>query len=273
MKDNENQSQGIKSVVKAAKVLEVLRRADGPMRLIDLARACGMSRSLAHGYLASLLHTGLVTQDAHTGNYDLGQTALELGLVALTRANFLRLAREAMLDLNRHLGQTSMLAVWSENGPVVVGKIEGRRHSVFEVRVGSTPNLLLNATCHVFLAYLPRHAWEHLVPIAKNKDPRAQTVSEARIKEWIEDVRQKGICTHPTSLPNSAAMAAPVFDLDGDLKCVLTVVIPAEDQQSTDFKMALEYLRQTADQLTAKIGGKFADHGSPGGTPSFYPAG
>ena len=78
---------GIRSIEKGALILRCMRDAGGPLRLSDLARRAGMSRSMAHGYLVSLVRAGLVEQDRDTGRYDLGEDALQLGLAALTRTN------------------------------------------------------------------------------------------------------------------------------------------------------------------------------------------
>jgi DNA-binding IclR family transcriptional regulator len=255
MAGTETAAAGIKSVEKAVQILAALSSANGPLRLIDVAAKTGMSRSMTHGYLVSLVRTGMVVQDPSSGLYDLGKMALELGLVALTRADFLQLARDTMNELARELGQTIMLAVWSDNGPVIVGKIEGARHSVYEVRIGSTPNLLLNATCHVFMAYLPREKWARLVPEARKKDPRAAGISDNDIKRFIEEVRSAGVSTHPTSLANSAAIAAPVFDLDGELKGVLTVVGQLGDLDTDASGTHVSRLTEAAQSLSQRLGG------------------
>ena len=61
------------------------RRAD-PCHLRELAKAADMAPGKAHPYLVSFAKLGLVTQEASTGYYWLGPTAMQLGLVTLEDA-------------------------------------------------------------------------------------------------------------------------------------------------------------------------------------------
>src|SRR3569832_902371 len=84
---------GIQSVEVGFSLLEALSRADGPLMLRDLAAAAGMSAAKAHRYLVSFQRLQLVVQDDSSTRYDLGPSALKLGLASLSRLDAVRLAR------------------------------------------------------------------------------------------------------------------------------------------------------------------------------------
>jgi DNA-binding IclR family transcriptional regulator len=234
---------GIKSVEKAGQILQALGDADGPLRLVDLAERVGMPRSMAHGYLVSLLRTGLVKQDASTGLYDLGETTLQLGLVALARVDFLKLGREAVAELSQSVGETVLLSVWSEKGPIVVAKVESRHDSVFEVRIGSVVRLT-TATGHVFMAFLPRREWEPVRAAGVDGAP----LDEAEIQRIVAEVRTSGVAhAQVIRIPNFVAVAAPVFDHEGSVKATLTIVGQPEG-------MNVPELKRVCDNLSRKLG-------------------
>ena len=58
----------IQSVSIAARVLQALSAADGPLALTALARTCRIGAPTAHRYLQSLIKEGLVQQDGSSGH-------------------------------------------------------------------------------------------------------------------------------------------------------------------------------------------------------------
>ncbi|MGK6316344.1 IclR family transcriptional regulator [Neorhizobium sp. DT-125] len=222
--DTAGKGAGIQSLEKGLRVLTTIQHAGRPMRLNDIAAAAGMTPSMAHGYLVSLVRTGFVAQDRLSGLYDLGDAALQLGLAALSRTDFLSLARTTICELAAALGETVTLAVWNGDAPVVVDKIEGRSDSVYEIKVGSLVRLWPTATGRVFMANLPQGEWRHHLSAMMRQGGE----SEASVEHFVAnlaDVREKGYAaTLPTTVPDFSAIAVPVFDHRGHLKAVVTVL-------------------------------------------------
>ena len=69
----ESPQQGIQSIEVGAQVLRALEAGRGPMALSEVARHCAMHPAKVHRYLVSLVRAGLASQDARTGQYDLGR--------------------------------------------------------------------------------------------------------------------------------------------------------------------------------------------------------
>lgn len=215
---------GIQSLEKGLRVLTTIQHASRAMRLNDIAAAAGMTPSMAHGYLVSLTRTGFVAQDRHSGLYDLGDAALQLGLASLSRTDFLSLARSTISELATVLGETVTLAVWNGDAPVVVDKIEGRSDSVYEIKVGSLVRLWPTATGRAFMANLPQGEWEHHLHTMMRQGGESEA-SVARFIVDLADVREKGYAaTLPTTVPDFSAVAVPVFDHRAHLKAVVTVL-------------------------------------------------
>jgi DNA-binding IclR family transcriptional regulator len=83
------------------RLLRALADAQSALSLKDLAASAAMPASKAHRYLVSFGRSGLVTQDAVTGRYDLGPLALTVGLAALGRVNAARVGAWAASALTR----------------------------------------------------------------------------------------------------------------------------------------------------------------------------
>ena len=89
----ESPQQGIQSIEVGAQVLRALEAGRGPMTLSEVARNCAMHPAKVHRYLVSLVRAGLASQDARTGQYDLGPAARHLGPEALRRTDAERYRR------------------------------------------------------------------------------------------------------------------------------------------------------------------------------------
>lgn len=119
MKDG-SQGNGIKSLESALTVLRYLARQSGAATLSDVARGCDMSPSNVHRYMASFIQAGLVRQEGRSGRYDLGPGALEMGLAAIARHDFVNGAADGLAQLSVETGMTGLLSVWGNDGATVV---------------------------------------------------------------------------------------------------------------------------------------------------------
>ncbi|CDZ60369.1 IclR family transcriptional regulator [Neorhizobium galegae] len=253
-KDLEIKGAGIQSLEKGLKVLTAIQHAGRAMRLNDIAAAAGMTPSMAHGYLVSLMRTGFVAQDRLSGLYDLGDAALQLGLASLSRTDFLSLARAAISQLAAELGETVTLAVWNGDAPVVVDKIEGRSDSVYEIKVGSLVRLWPTATGRVFMANLPDLEWEHHLRAIMHQGGEAET-SIARFITELATVRSEGYAaTLPSTVPDFSAVAAPVFDHRSHLKAVVTVLGRQDGFDIAPSALPLTATLRTARSLSLRLG-------------------
>ena len=97
--DTTKRSATIQSVSIAARFLDILAKADGPLVLGEIARRAQTGSSTAHRYMQSLVREGLAAQDDVTGYYDLGPAALSIGVRAIRRIDAVEVAARAMKAL------------------------------------------------------------------------------------------------------------------------------------------------------------------------------
>ena len=250
--------KGIQSVEQGYRLLQSLERAGQSLPLKELARGAGMSPSTAHFYLTSYIRTGLVVQATSGGHYDLGPAALRLGLAALTRLDVVRRAREAMFELREHLEGAILLTVWGNLGPTVVSHLEGAHRAPLEGRVGTVLPVLSSAGC-AFLSYFPAKE-RAAITAAELERPRVLTstrlTSRKEVERVLHAVRRHGVARIPGLYGQGyAAASAPIFDHEGTVRVVLTVLV---DKRHTDLRLGgptVQALRDAARRVTADIGG------------------
>jgi DNA-binding IclR family transcriptional regulator len=229
---DEDSRQGIQSIEVGVPLLRALADHGAPMMLRDLANEAGMPAAKAHRYLVSFIRTGLVTQDALSGRYDLGHFALDLGLASLARLDAVRVATPVLDTLAEEIGETVALAVWGNMGPTIVRWVESRRPVTVNLRTGAVMPLLHSAIGLCFTTFfdsplLQRQVDEELLINARSEDPRGP-VTRAQLDELTADFRKHGMSRVTGSvIPGINAFAAPVFNHDGKMALAITGLGPA----------------------------------------------
>ena len=250
---------GIQSVEVGSALLQVLAQGKGAWMLRDLAAQAGMPAAKAHRYLVSLQRQGLVVQDSCSMRYDLGPTALQLGLAALARLDPIRLARERVPALAQALGHTVALAVWGNHGPTIVHWQESPRSLNAHLRLGDVMPLLSSATGRCFAAHLPPVALAEPLQAELQAAQQQQRSDLPRSSEelaaLLDEVRQQGLARVMHSLlPGIHGLCAPVFDADGHLALGLLSLGPAARFDPDWQGLPAQLLRQTARQLSHDLG-------------------
>ncbi len=218
--DTAKERRGIQSIEVGGQLLLALGAHGRPMALRDLAKAAGMPAGKAHPYLVSFGKVGLVTQDATTGHYGLGPTAIQLGLASLRMLNPVREATpfaEALAERTQH---SVALAVWGNLGPTIVLLIDPVYPLHVNLRTGTVMSLAGTATGRLFAAYLP----QALIEKSMQEDYKrlgpdiARPLKPQEVEAKLDEVRRHGLSrsiSNPT--PGVNALAAPVFDYSGNI--------------------------------------------------------
>lgn len=226
-----NAKGGIQALDAALQVLHALSEFEGPVALVDLARAVSMPPSKVHRYLASFIHAGLVKQTMRSGRYDLGHFATSLGIVALGRNDFVNQAAEDLGDLSEQTGMTALLSVWGAQGATVVRWCRAPSPMVTSFGLGSTMPLLTSASGRVFLAWLPRQV---TAPRLSQEVERAVEaglswadldLSADSIDRLIDRIRAEGFTSIDGHyVPGLRAVAAPIANWQGEAEAAVTLI-------------------------------------------------
>jgi DNA-binding IclR family transcriptional regulator len=246
--------QGIQSVELAMTVLQAIEEGLGPMSLTQIASACGMGGSKAHRYLVSLCRVGLVVQSHRSGLYDLGPAMRRLGIESLRRMDEVGLASEHLPGLRDRTTHAVNLAVWGDNGPVIVRWDYGAHALPITVRVGATMPLLTSSVGRVYLAYLPETITGPVLQsqfAAQAKD--APTATEiARLRS---QVRKRGAAvTSGGVIPGVTSVAAPVFPAGDSIPLAVAIALPARLADSGTMTRLEEELLRTTAAISADLG-------------------
>lgn len=236
----------IQSISIAARFLNALASAAGPLSLSLLARETGTGLSTAHRYMQSLIKEGLAAQDPATGLYDLGSTALNMGVSALKRIEPVEIAARHMKELARKHAVSGGVAIWTDRGPVLVRWYRSADFSISSLGLGDVLPIDNTACGLMFQAFLPQEMIRkarHLQPSHfRGAAAKKEQLAAIRAANWAE------LTSH--LLSGVTGQAAPVFDAQNELVCVMTTVTDLGQLRAPEDRDALLHAAQAANKET-----------------------
>ena len=248
---------GVQSLEIGMTILRAISSGHRAMMLKDIAAAAGMPASKVHRYLVSLVRCGLVEQDPGTSRYDLGPFALSLGLVAVDRLDRVKLGLTAIADLRDEINQTTALAIWSDNGPVIIRSVRPYRPITVNVVTGTALDLLTSASGRVYAAHLPRSVTQARIANEQTSlSLSAELQSTAGVDALLAQVLADGFSTVVDYhlVPGVAAAAAPVFNFKREITLSILAIGVKGMIDLSPGGPTIEALTRSARDLSMRLG-------------------
>ncbi|MBT2187336.1 IclR family transcriptional regulator [Sphingobium nicotianae] len=252
----------VQSIEVGFRVLRVLRMAEGPLPLREIAARSNMPPSKVHLYLVSFVRENVAYQDVKTGHYGLGSFAIQLGLAAIRQIDVVSLAADTLTSLRDQTDCAIYLSLWGDRGPCIVAKADGALQGAFAVRLGYILPLTSTATGLVFLAYLPDTETEEALGAQaafeaagkRGGGASRQETAESLAKE-IARVRQHGFASTVGRLHrNFSGISAPIFDYSGRIAAALTLLGPTDFMTGERQRGFSSLLLEATNSLSQRLG-------------------
>ncbi|MGO4235921.1 IclR family transcriptional regulator [Arthrobacter sp. fls2-241-R2A-200] len=252
-----SERQGIQSVELAMRIIEALESGGGPMSLSEIAERSGFQPSKAHRYLVSLTRIGLVSQSPKTGRYDFGAAMRRLGAESLRRTNEVSVASDYTPDLRDECGHSVNIAVWGDDGPVVVRWDYGSHALPINIRLGATLPMLTSSSGQVFLGFLPESMWAATLAAERSRrSPNAYTDED--IQRLRSEVSTNGYAfTSGGVIPGVSSIAAPVYSSLDAIPLTVAVVFPTEVVHEDELELVKTQLLSITRKISSELGMPF----------------
>lgn len=213
-----------KTVAKGMAVLELLARADGPVRLAAIAQQLDLQKSNVHRLLNTLLALGFVAQEAETGRYMPTLKLWELGVGVLQSHPARRAAAPYMQELHRATSETVSLTVLDGDEVLYLDKLLSPRPLRFSTRPGSRAPAAMTPSGKAMLADAPDA--RAVLERTKARWSRARDLDVDAALAELEQIRRQGYAvSEGDGSPGVLGIAAAIPG-DGP-KAAITVSGPA----------------------------------------------
>jgi DNA-binding IclR family transcriptional regulator len=210
------EQQSIQSVDTALAILKTMADMNRAMTLKEIAQAADMTASNTHRYMVSFMRAGLAVQELDTGRYDLGPTAIHVGLSAMARSDAVAVATKVLMELRAEVDLPVTLSMWTQEGPTTIRWLDASQPLTVNVKAGSRSPLLTSASGRVFLAFKDEEETRILLAaeLKLRRSRKEQTlVTMNEVQALLVEVRRHRIGrVMGERVPGVSALSAPVFN-------------------------------------------------------------
>lgn len=239
-------------------VLRLLRMFEDSemLRVNQVARDMGLSRSTVHRMLATLGHHGFVEQDALSRAYRAGPALIDIGLSVVQNIDIRTLAHGTLVRLRDEIGETVHLAHLRGTEVVFLDSVESTQTLRTSSRIGWTLPAHATAAGKVLLADLPADTVAALYPSDPLSTPTPNTLDSLdRLRAQLHEVRERGYATNDgESEDDVRAVAVVVRDKRGRSRAAISVTAPSSRAGREWMADTAEAARHAAAELSGRIG-------------------
>ena len=253
--EREEHRRQMKSISHALEVLLLFSDARKSLSVTEVARQTGLHKSTVSRILSTLAKARFVARDADTGRYTLGFGILSLAGAVLARYQLPSAARQERERLADTTGETVTVSGWNGIEAVNVDQILGRGGVKNFAPPGRTNPAHCTATGKTYLAYANETTVRAILsrPLQRLTD---QTITNrAVLLRQLAQVRERGYAVGDREfLEDVCALAAPVFNAQGNVAYVIAITIPSFRFAKRDPHEWAQALLMTTRELSARLG-------------------
>ncbi len=225
------------------------------IRVNQVARDMGLSRSTVHRMLATLSHHGFVVQDDFSRAYKPGPALVDIGLSVVANMDIRSLAHAALVQLRDESNETVHLATLRGAEVLYVDSVESNQVVRTGSRTGWTLPAHATAAGKALLAELDDEALLARYPEEDLQAPTSRAPqTREELKKQLTDVRRLGYAVNNAeSEADVGAVAAVVRDRHGRARAAIATTAPqSRVDDSWVFRAAAATIR-VAHELGERI--------------------
>src|SRR5699024_11210947 len=147
-------TKGIQSVERAFSILDTIKKFPDGLTLTELSNETNVTKSNLQKYLASFLSLDVLYFDETNKKYKFSLKLIDLGLNALRKKYLTDLIDPYMNEIHEEISHAFILALWLEEGPIIVKYLSSGKSLDVEIEVCYRPPLLLSSVGKRFAPFL-----------------------------------------------------------------------------------------------------------------------
>ena len=213
------------------KTFQVLHAFDGPSRhmtLSDIARAADLDRSATQRVVHTLETLGYLYRVPETRNYGLTSKVLQFSYNYIRANDLIDKASPYLLDISRHLGETTNLQELDDHEIVFVARFPGRHLVNVDIVVGARLPAMFTASGIAILSRLSEQRVRQV--LAKTPLEPMTHYTETNPDKLLERIRvaaRRGYAmVESETVLGDISVAAPITDHGGTAVAAINISVP-----------------------------------------------
>lgn len=235
---------------KSVQIIDVLGRAEGPVRLGAVADAVAMPKSSTHRLLGEMARLGLV-RPGGDGDYTLGYRLVQWGQLADDRLDLRAIAEPVMRRLSADVAESCHLHVPDGSSRVCIAAVPGPHMLRPVITIGTSRRLGTGAAGKLLLAYADPRASARAIELAPASEraalPTADELAAYRARRWARSVGELEA--------GLSSWAAAVLTPEGGALAAITVSGATSRLPDARGPEVVERLLAAADEIGSLVAG------------------
>lgn len=237
-------------------ILDLFNEQATELKITDISKLMGLSKSTLHSLLKTLQLHGYIDQNPENGKYRLGMKLVERGHFVVGSIDIRQKAKGWLTELSRRTGQTTHLGILDGREGVYIEKIEGKLAAIAYSRIGRRLPVHATAIGKVLIAWLDE---AELNALLEGYQYTTFTPSTLATREALLDALKK-TREHGYALDSEEneqgvrCVAVPVWNHESRVIAALslsTLTSRVDDAELANFR---EQLQQAGLQLSRALG-------------------
>ena len=223
--------------------------------LRELRERAGLPKATTRRLMKTLEASDWVAYDAEAGKYHLGSAVLRALYLATSHNELVRIIHPYLVSLMEETTETSILSVWSDQGPLILDTVPTQRSFKSLTFNGMLLEGVSSADAMALIAFGPEESWERILakPIL-SRTVNTVTDPQALREKWSA-IRREGVAFDWLEWNADApAVAVPLFDRRGHLLGALSIVVPIERASEEAMQRHAALLKDAAAEISLKLG-------------------
>ncbi len=195
----------------------------------EVSRLTGLSPSACGRLMQALRNQGMLIQHEDSKAYSIGPKSLRWAEVYTTNLDIRNVALPVINELLIETKETISLYILDGDDRLCVERMESAQNVRIVARIGRRLPLYAGSAGKLLLAFLPEKRQEEILSRTKLQPFTVKTISDInKLREELKIIRKQGYAFSDGEwVEDAAGIAAPIFDIKGDIIAALTVSGPS----------------------------------------------
>ena len=226
------------------------------IRVNEVSRDMGLSRSTVHRMLATLHYHRFVEQDDLSRAYRAGPALVDIGLAVVRNMDVRAMAHTVLVDLAEVTGETVHLGQLRGADVIYLDSVESSQMVRAGTRVGWSLPAHATAGGKAVLAVMTETEVRNLYPNEGLASPTSTAVqTRSALLEQLADTRSRGYAiNHAESEGDIGAVGAAVCDGNGRVRGTLAVTAPISRVDDAWIQKCGDAVMRSAQTLGKRFG-------------------
>ncbi len=223
------------------------------MGTTELSVKLGLHKSTASRLIKLLVAKNFLQQNPFTKKYLLGSSAIKVGHATTSTlySKLIAIAHPCLAELSQQLGESVAMEILSGTNIVQALHVEGPSHIRFSFEQGELVPINVAAGAKAILSRSDPQLVDVFLKREFQKFTENTITSKSEYRSLLKKIKKSGIAYDKGErYINTHAMAAPLFNLMGNIKAAVVVAGPAHRLTDSFLDSAIPALKDTAEKIS-----------------------